>query len=308
MALLGLASPNLIPVQNRTRAIQYLLTLQNLDGSFNLTSTRPYDSIYSLGPDPVSITALTLLALKSFGFTTDNAPISSGLKFLSEALITNSCGNGHVYSTAMSTLAFKAYNQLYEGATSTIYILSQQNSDGGFSDSSRFSYPQSNALDTGLAAIALETQSAQGGRTPTPINCPPVAAFSFNPQTPTIGVAIRFNASTSHDFDADQLSYIWTFGDGSSAEGVSPRHTYTEEGNFTVTLTVTDSGTNPPSLSNTRWQTITVSATTVQNASTLPLTATQLEIVVGVVGLAIIAGVSVYLIRRSTKRSTTAQS
>src|SRR5439155_24766087 len=77
IALLGLLSSNLccrhgghhqlvpvqlIPAQKRTRAIQYLLTLQNTDGSFNLTSTSSYDQIYLLGPDPVSITALIILA------------------------------------------------------------------------------------------------------------------------------------------------------------------------------------------------------------------------------------------------------
>ncbi len=301
MSLLGLASSNLIPAQNRTLAIQYLLALQNPDGSFNLTGTRPFDSIYSLGPDSVSITALTLLALKSVGFTIDDASISSGLKFLSEALLANFCGKGHVYPTAISALAFEAYNQPYEGASSAVYILSQQNSDGGFSDSSRSSYPQSDALDTGWAAIALETQSTDQWRTPSPINCPPVAAFSFSPQEPTPGVAIRFNAATSTDPDTDQLSYNWTFGDGSNVEGVNPTHTYAEAGNFTVTLTAVDSGTNPGPLSNTKSLTITVQPTTVQKSSTIPISTTLLWIVAGTIGGLAIIGIAFYLGRRSVR-------
>src|SRR5207249_4792185 len=197
------------------------------------------------------ITALTLLALKSYGFTIDQAPISNGLKFLSEVVLANSCRNGQVYSTAVSTLVFKAFGQPYESAGSTVYILSQQNSDGGFSDSSRSAYPQSDALDTGWAAIALDNQATGEARIPSPTNCPPVAAFSFSPQPSTVGVAVQFNASTSYDLDTDQLSFTWTFGDGYSGEGLNPSHTYTEAGNFTVILTVIDSGTNPGPLSGT---------------------------------------------------------
>ena len=317
MALLGLLSSNLccrhgghhqlvpvqlIPAQNRTRAIQYLLTLQNPDGSFNLTSTRSYDPIYSLGPDPVSITALTLLALKSSGFTIDHAPISNGLRFLSEAVLASSCENGQVYSTAVSTLVFKAFDQPYESAASTVYILSQQNSDGGFSDSSRSSYPESDALDSGWAAIALEAQSTGEARIPSPTNCPPVAAFSFTPQPSTVGVAVQFNASKSYDLDTDQLSFIWTFGDGSSGEGANPSHTYTEAGNFTVTLTVMDSGTNPGPLSVTKSEAITIQGSTVQKSPGLPISTAALWIILGAIGLVAVIAVAFDVGRRSTRR------
>ncbi len=317
MALLGLLSSNLccrhsghhqlvpvqlIPAQNRTRAIQYLLTLQNPDGSFNLTSTRSYDPIYSLGPDPVSITALTLLVLKSYGFTIDQAPISNGLKFLSEAVLANSCRNGHAYSTTVSTLVFKAFDQPYEWAASTVYILSQQNSDGGFSDSSRSSYPQSDALDTGWAAIALEAQSTGEARIPSLPNCPPVAAFSFSPQPSTVGVSVQFNASKSYDLDADQLSFIWTFGDGSSGEGVNPGHTYIEAGNFTVTLTVIDSGTNPGPLSGTKSGIITIQPSTVQKSPGLPISTAALWIILGAIGLVAVIAVAFDVGRRSARR------
>jgi len=320
MALLGLLSSNLccrhgghhqllpvqlIPAQNRTRAIQYLLNLQNPDGSFNLTSTRSYDPIYSLGPDPVSITALTLLALKSYGFTIDQAPISNGLKFLSEAVLANSCRNGQVYSTTVSTLVFKAFDQPYEWAASTVYILSQQNSDGGFSDSSRSSYPQSDALDTGWAAIALEAQSTGEARIPSLTNCPPVAAFSFSPQPSTVGVAVQFNASKSYGLDTDQLSFIWTFGDGSSGEGVNPSHTYTEAGNFTVTLTVIDSGTNPGPLSGTKSETITIQGSTVQKSPSLPISTAALWIILGAIGLVAVIAVAFDVGRRSSRRPLT---
>jgi len=207
-----------------------------------------------------------------------------------------------VYSTAVSTLVFKAFDQPYESAASTVYILSQQNSDGGFSDSSRSSYPESDALDTGWAAVALEAQSTGEARIPSPTNCPPVAAFSFTPQPSTVGVAVQFNASKSYDLDTDQLSFIWTFGDGSSGEGANPSHTYTEAGNFTVTLTVMDSGTNPGPLSVTKSEAITIQGSTVQKSPGLPISTAALWIILGAIGLVAVIAVAFDVGRRSTRR------
>src|SRR5205085_2892103 len=39
----------------------------------------------------------------------------------------------------------------------------------------------------------------------------------------------------------DIQSYFWEFGDGGTAQGVQVSHTYTTLGNFTATLTITDS-------------------------------------------------------------------
>src|SRR4029077_6158121 len=63
MALLGLIAAKAIPTPNQTNAESYLFSLQNSDGSFNLTSNTKANSFDTLGPDPVSITGITLLAL-----------------------------------------------------------------------------------------------------------------------------------------------------------------------------------------------------------------------------------------------------
>ena len=155
MALLGLVNAKAIPVSNQTDAINYVLSLQNTNGSFNLTSNTSFDSFYSLGPDPVSITAMTVLALKSAGFAQGDSHVSSALAFLNTAA--SSDFGGHVYAASIAALALKAYDEPANVVTAVAYILSQQNGDGGFSDISRSSHPQSNALDTGWAASALPT-------------------------------------------------------------------------------------------------------------------------------------------------------
>jgi PKD domain-containing protein/A-macroglobulin complement component len=299
MALLGLINAGAIPASNRTNAVKYVLSLQNSDGSFNLTSSTRSNLLDALGPDPISITALTLLALKSAGLANNDLRVSSALTFLNTAA--SSDFNGHVYAAAISALSLKAYDEPANVVTAVVYILSQQNIDGGFSDNSRFSHPQSNALDTGWAAAAMEAGFSEEAPAAT-VNSPPTAAFVLDPVSPRAGVTVHFDASSSHDSDGDQLSYLWTFGDGSSATGSTPIHSYSQPGNFTVTLTATDSGTNPSSLSNTRAQTVTVQPANVQNTSRLPFSAAGRAIVLGIVGLVVIAGVAFYLVQKRARR------
>jgi len=60
-----------------------------------------------------------------------------------------------------------------------------------------------------------------------------VANFNTSPN----GLTVSFNAGNSVGAG---LSYNWTFGDGTTAQGSNPSHSYTSSGNYTVTLTVTD--------------------------------------------------------------------
>ncbi|MCF6257376.1 MAG: PKD domain-containing protein [Gammaproteobacteria bacterium] len=69
------------------------------------------------------------------------------------------------------------------------------------------------------------------------------------PYKGSVDKILLFNGFFSSDPDGKIVSYSWDFGDGGVGEGISPIYTYTEEGTYDVTLTVTDNagGTNTAS-------------------------------------------------------------
>lgn len=67
-------------------------------------------------------------------------------------------------------------------------------------------------------------------------NAVPVAAFTSS----ATQLAASFDAAGSSDPDGTLASYAWNFGDGTTGTGVSPSHTYPDDGTYQVALTVTD--------------------------------------------------------------------
>jgi PKD repeat protein len=77
------------------------------------------------------------------------------------------------------------------------------------------------------------------------VEVPPVANFTWNPVKPEIGKPVSFDASSSQrgwngtGYVPISL-YQWDFGDGNTSIGLTASHVYSEAGNFTVTLNITD--------------------------------------------------------------------
>lgn len=64
----------------------------------------------------------------------------------------------------------------------------------------------------------------------------PTASFSLE----TNGSQVSVDAAESSDPDDRELEYAWDFGDSKNASGVQVTHEYVEEGEYEITLTVTD--------------------------------------------------------------------
>jgi len=68
---------------------------------------------------------------------------------------------------------------------------------------------------------------------------PVVGTIGFSPSQPEESETIVFTVVAS-DPEGDTISYLWDFGDGASSSGPSPSHFFDDDGNFQVTVTVTD--------------------------------------------------------------------
>ena len=71
-------------------------------------------------------------------------------------------------------------------------------------------------------------------------NTAPTVSINASSTTVEAGTAVEFDGSGSSDADGSIESYAWDFGDGATASGVAPTHTYESAGDYTVSLTVTD--------------------------------------------------------------------
>lgn len=68
----------------------------------------------------------------------------------------------------------------------------------------------------------------------------PVASFNSSPVSPNVGETLSFDATSSSDPDGTIVHYAWDFGDGNTGTGMITAHSYSSDGTYTVTLTVTD--------------------------------------------------------------------
>lgn len=76
----------------------------------------------------------------------------------------------------------------------------------------------------------------------TPLNAYPVVSFTWSPANPRPSQSVNFTDHTTFsDSNPGGRTWQWTFGDGRSSNRQNPSHTYTANGTYNVTLTVSDS-------------------------------------------------------------------
>ncbi len=69
-----------------------------------------------------------------------------------------------------------------------------------------------------------------------------LASFSASPTSGKVPLTVSFDASSSKPSEGQTIvSYAWSFGNGNSGTGITTSYVYNFTGNYTATLTVTDS-------------------------------------------------------------------
>jgi len=85
----------------------------------------------------------------------------------------------------------------------------------------------------------VKVNAVKDGGPDSDININPTADPG-GPYTALVSEEITFDGSGSSDSDGEIAQYIWDFGDDSTGSEVSPVHSYTEAGEYTLALTVED--------------------------------------------------------------------
>lgn len=111
------------------------------------------------------------------------------------------------------------------------------------------SYADASVLPDTTYSYRVVAQATNGGNSPpsgiasattsaTPNTSP--TSNAGGPYSSEVGQEIVFDARGSSDPDGDPLTFTWDFGDGRTATGPRPRHSYASAGNVTPTLFVSD--------------------------------------------------------------------
>lgn len=97
------------------------------------------------------------------------------------------------------------------------------------------------------AGISIDDVYLSGGQAAkdpgtngTVVNRAPSAAVKTSIMGGIAPAIVTFDGTKSVDVNGDALTYSWDFGDGTTGTGATTNHTYTSEGSYHVTLTVSD--------------------------------------------------------------------
>ncbi|MFT5758644.1 MAG: leucyl aminopeptidase [Alteromonadaceae bacterium] len=112
----------------------------------------------------------------------------------------------------------------------------------GDNQTSTLANPAHTYNNSGLFSVSLKVTDDQGASgqveknvdVPGDVIEPPILVIDYSCNLFTC----EFDSSASSD--NGQVSYLWNFGDGNSNTLSAPSHTYTQQGSYTVALTVTD--------------------------------------------------------------------
>jgi gliding motility-associated-like protein len=131
------------------------------------------------------------------------------------------------------------FNNTSTGAVTFHWIFG----DGGFSSNGNPSHTYTHA---GFFTIMLVAYNSNGCsdtftlKNPIKLGPPQINDFEGLPVTGCVPQTIPFKADISSSQPI--VSYIWTFGDGTTSTDSTPQHTYSQPGTYNVKLIVTSSG------------------------------------------------------------------
>lgn len=202
-------------LENRTVFIQLIIQATS-QPDFTITA------IPNPTPLPAGFANFTAIILTSISGFSGTVNLSAGLAY------NNVTGPGFIsFQLDPTNLTLPPYGT----ATSLLDLFAPANSTGTFGV--RVTGTSGNLTRETIVDVIIVQQ-------PPPINHPPIAAISYSPFNPTVGMLVSFNGINSFDPDGFITSYQWNFGDNATDSGPFVSHAYFAPGDYFATLTVTD--------------------------------------------------------------------
>ena len=174
----------------------------------------------------------------------DSAPVSIEVAIFDRAPVANA---GGPYSGAKNAaIRFDGTRSTDGDGDPLTYFWDFGDGTTGTGPTPTHAYARSGVYTVSLIVNDGDADSTPPGRAQVTVtNTAPVAQLS-GPASAFKLTAMTLNGSASSDANGDTLSYLWSFGDGSSAITSTPTttHSYAAVGTYRVTLTVNDGEAN----------------------------------------------------------------
>jgi PKD repeat protein len=139
-------------------------------------------------------------------------------------------GAGTSDTSSWSDNAFRAID--HDGSN-------EWNGVGALADG-EFEVTWTNAPGAAHLMILLAAEVAEALPEDPPADPPPTADFTADVRSGTTRLLVRFDSSATNDNGEAITAWLWEFGDGTTSDAPNPAHLYSREGEFDVTLTVTN--------------------------------------------------------------------
>ncbi|MGW4115903.1 PQQ-dependent sugar dehydrogenase [Actinosynnema sp. NPDC004786] len=148
--------------------------------------------------------------------------------------------DGHVFATEFGRRWIKTIDVNPDGSPGTVGDFpwrGTQVMDAAFGpDGALYVLDYGTGWGSGDASSALYRIEYIGGGN----NRAPTASASADRTSGAAPLTVAFSSAGSTDPEGGALTYAWNFGDGGTSTAANPSHTFTANGQYTVTLTVKD--------------------------------------------------------------------
>ena len=197
------------PTDNTLRSVYYKIYVCDLLGNTHTTETKSVSIIDTKKPD---------IEIKKYGSSQEILPDS----YTFGATITDDNIVGEVN-----------IEYWYEGSNKLTVEMDEK--DNNYYEKTLVISEKPNRV---YCVIYTEDPSGNQNDTKKPF------ANASGPYTGVVGIDVTFNGSNSFDLDGNITEYLWDFGDGTTGSGPIVNHIYRTNGNYDVSLTVTDDEEN----------------------------------------------------------------